>query len=578
VRALGVEDERIASSRDLGFRERFLAVTGGEGVDVVLNALAGEFVDASLGLLPRGGRFVEMGKADVRDPDEIAQRHEGVRYKAYDLFEAGPERLGQMLVEVVALFERGVLEHAPIRSWDVRRGSDAFRFLREGRNTGKVVLTVPPPIDPAKTVLITGGTGGLGALFARHLATQHGARRLLLVSRRGLQADGVGALVDELRALGCEVRVAACDVADREQLRQLIDSLEQPLGAVVHAAGVLDDGLIESLTAEQLARVMRPKVDAALHLHELTAGIDLSAFVLFSSVAVLVGSPGQGNYAAANASLDALAHARHAAGLPATSLAWGLWADATGMTAELDEREVARIERLGIQTLSTELGLELFDQALRLDEPLLVPVRLDLGALRGQARAGMLPALLRGLIRAPAGRAAEAGGVSLSQRLAAVPQADWERVVLELVRAQVAAVLGHASADAVDPDRAFKELGFDSLAAVELRNRLTQATGLRLPTTLVFDHPNPAAVTRFLIPVAMPGAATNGDRTSADSEVRDLLASIPIGRLRKAGLLEMLVELANGDGDDVLPKAGVAVSIDEMDADDLIRMTQEEQA
>ncbi|HEV7807386.1 MAG TPA: SDR family NAD(P)-dependent oxidoreductase [Solirubrobacteraceae bacterium] len=497
VRALGVADDRIASSRDLAFGERFLEVTGGDGVDVVLNALAGEFVDASLQLLPRGGRFMEMGKADVRDADEVAREHEGVRYRAYDLFEAGPQRIQEMLAEVVALFEQGVLQHAPIRSWDVRRGREAFRFLREGRNTGKVVLRVPPPLDPDGTVLITGGTGGLGALFARHLAEAHGARRLLLVSRRGLAADGAAELVAELGALGCVVQVAACDVADRGQVAQLIDSLEHPLTAVVHAAGVLDDGLIESLTAEQLQRVMRPKLDAALNLHELTVGMDLSAFVLFSSVAVLVGSPGQGNYAAANASLDALAQRRRAAGLPATSLAWGLWADATGMTGQLDDSDLARLERIGVQPLDAELGLELFDQASRLDDALLVPVRLDLAALRAQARVGMLPTLLRGLVRAPAQRAKSGG--SLAQRLAGVPEADWQKIVLDLIQAQVAAVLGHASAEAVDPDRAFKELGFDSLAAVELRNRLTQASGLRLPTTLVFDHPTPAAIANHVL-------------------------------------------------------------------------------
>jgi thioesterase domain-containing protein/NAD(P)-dependent dehydrogenase (short-subunit alcohol dehydrogenase family)/acyl carrier protein len=482
-------------------------------------------VDASLDLLPRGGRFVEMGKADVRDPELVAGEHPGVRYRSFDTFEAGPERIQEMLREVIDLFEKGVLQHAPIRTWDVRRGREAFRFLREGRNTGKVVLTIPAPLDPDGVVLITGGTGGLGALFAKHLARRHGVKRLLLVSRRGPDAPGAEGLVGELDGLGAQAQVVACDVADRDQLAGLLGSLEHPLTAVVHAAGVLDDGVIESLTPDQVERVMRPKLDAALHLHELTADAELSAFVLFSSVAALIGSPGQGNYAAANACLDALAAGRRAAGLPASSLAWGLWADATGMTGELGEAELARLERIGVGALSAELGLELFDQAQQLDAALLVPVRLDLGALRSQARAGMLPALLRGLVRAPArGVEAETGG-SLAQRLAGVPRSDWERVARELVQAQVAAVLGHTSADAVDPDRDFRELGFDSLAAVELRNRLAQATGLRLPTTLVFDHPTSAAVTRLVLtevgdaaaaPQEAGGARTahqNGDGT-----------------------------------------------------------------
>jgi acyl transferase domain-containing protein/NADPH:quinone reductase-like Zn-dependent oxidoreductase len=575
VEALGVPADRITSSRDLGFRDRFLEATGRQGVDVVLNALAGEFVDATLDLLPRGGRFIEMGKADIRDPRAVARDHDGVMYRSYDMIEAGPERIQQMLVDVVALFEQGVLQHSPIRGWDVRQGAQAFRFLREGRNVGKVVLAVPAPLDPDGTVLITGGTGGLGALFARHLARVHGVRRLLLLSRRGPDAAGVPELVEELAASGCQARVVACDAADREQLAGVLASVEAPLTAVVHAAGVLDDGMVESLTPERLARVMRPKLDAAVHLHELTAGMQLSAFVLFSSVAALIGSPGQGNYAAANAFLDALAARRRSAGLPGASLAWGLWADATGMTGDLGEAELARLARMGVGALPADLGLELFDQAQRLGGALLAPVLLDQAALRAQARAGLLAPLLRGLVRTPAQRAGSAGG-SLAQRLAAVPPSDWEAVTLDLVRAQVAAVLGHASPGAIDAERAFKELGFDSLAAVELRNRLTRATGLRLPTTLVFDHPNSGAVARYLIPVAMPGAATNGHRTSEEDKIRDLLLSIPIGLLRKAGLLEPLVELAQGDRDDSQPQEETAEAIDDMDVEALIRMTQED--
>ncbi|MFF6830219.1 SDR family NAD(P)-dependent oxidoreductase, partial [Streptomyces longwoodensis] len=578
VRALGVAGDRIGSSRDLSFREKFLDVTGGAGVDVVLNALAGEFIDASLDLLPRGGRFVEMGKADLRDPDVVAADHQGVRYRSYDLVEAGPDRIQEMLSEIVSLFEQGVLEHAPVRTWDVRRGAEAFRFLREGRNTGKVVLTVPAPLDQDGTVLITGGTGGLGALFAKHLARRYGVKHLLLVSRRGPAADGVPELLAELAELGAEARAAACDVSDRDQLGRLLGQLEHPLRAVIHSAGVLDDGVVESLTPDQVERVMRPKVDAALHLHELTADMDLSAFVLFSSLAALIGSPGQANYAAANATLDALAAVRRAQGLPAGSLAWGLWGDATGMTGELGEAGLARLERMGVAALPNELGLQLFDAAQRHGEALLVPARLDQAALRAQAQAGRLPALLRGLVRAPARRTETVGG-SLADRLAAVEPSEWESVTLDLVRAQVASVLGHASAEAVDPDRAFKELGFDSLAAVELRNRLTSATGLRLPTTLVFDHPNPLAVARYLIPAALPDSApADTGRRSEEEEIRDLLVTIPIGRLRQSGLLDALLDLANGEPADTRSDDadGDAVSIDEMDVAALIRMTQDD--
>ncbi|MFI6108985.1 SDR family NAD(P)-dependent oxidoreductase, partial [Streptomyces sp. NPDC051310] len=547
VRALGVPEERIASSRDLDFRQAFLDATGGAGVDVVLNSLAGEFVDTSLELLlPRGGRFIEMGKTDIRDPEVIARENPGVRYRSFDMIEAGPERIQEMLTDISALFGRGVLTPSPIRTWDVRRGREAFRFLREGHNIGKIVFTLPAPLDPDGTVLVTGGTSGLGARFARHLAAHHGARHLLLVSRRGRATDGVEHLVGELEALGATVRVEACDAADPDRLAELLGSLDRPLTAVVHSAGVLDDGVVEALTTEHVDRVMRPKIDAAWNLHEQTLGQELSAFVLFSSAAGQLGNPGQANYAAANAALDALAHQRRATGLPATSLAWGLWAGATGMTGDLDEADLDRMARTGIGALSAELGLELFDRSLGADAALLVPLRLDLPVLRSQARDGTLPPLLRGLVRAPARRSGPAGG-SLAQRLAGVAEPEREQVVLELVQAQVAAVRGNASAAEVEPDRAFKLLGFDSLAAVELRNRLARQTGLKLPATLVFDHPTPAEVARLLLK-ELGGAGAQDGQSPFDEELRrleDLLIAVADDERTLAGLEPRLRYLSN---------------------------------
>ncbi|WP_432040684.1 SDR family NAD(P)-dependent oxidoreductase, partial [Streptomyces cucumeris] len=549
VRSLGVAQERLASSRDLEYRDTFLAATDGAGMNVVLNSLSGDFIDASLQLLPRGGRFIEMGKADVRDPEVVGHDHAGVAYRSFDLMESGPDRLQEMLRELLGLFEQGALKLSPVRTWDIRQSQEAFRFLREGRNIGKVVLTVPTAAGVGGNVLITGGTGGLGASLARHLAGQ-GVEQLLLVSRRGPAAEGAPELVADLEALGASVRVEACDVSDREQVAQLLGSLDEPLTAVVHAAGLLDDGVVESMTPDQLARVMGPKVDAAWHLHELTAGTELSAFVLFSSVASLIGSPGQANYAAANASLDALAARRRALGLPATSLAWGLWANEAGMAGQLGEADFARLQRMGVRPLSSEWGLELFDQALKLDRPLLAPVRLDPAALRGQAAAGMLPPLLRGLVRAPAEEADSRE--SLARQLAGVAEADREEFVLTLVRTQVAAVLGHDAPDAVEPERPLQELGFDSLSAVELSNRISRVTRLQIESTLVFDHPAAGAIARHLLTLVEPetgseAVATATEATepaSEEDEIRSLLASIPIDDLREAGLLGTLRDLA----------------------------------
>jgi acyl carrier protein len=346
-------------------------------------------------------------------------------------------------------------------------------------------------------------------------------------------------LVAELEAAGATARVEACDVSDRQQLAAVIGSLETRLAGVVHAAGVLDDGVIESMTPEQVERVMRPKVDAAWHLHELTADMDLSAFVLFSSVAALIGTPGQANYAAANAALDALAAKRRAGGLVGTSLAWGLWADAGGMAGQLDEAEVERLERIGVGAIPADLGRKLFDQALAVDAALLAPVRLDLAALRAQARVGMLPALMRALVRTSARRTET--DETLVQRLAGVAEADREGVVLQLVQAQVAGVLGHASPGAIDPGRAFQDLGFDSLSAVDLRNRLTRVTGLRLPSTLVFDHPTSAAITQLLL-TKVAGAVTDPPIDHELKKLEDLLGGIADGeKKRVAGRLRTLL-------------------------------------
>ena len=351
------------------------------------------------------------------------------------------------------------------------------------------------------TTLITGGTGGLGALLAKHLVVEHGVRSLLLLSRRGPQAPGAEELARALRELGAEVRVRACDLTDREQLQAILDDVpkEHPLSAVVHAAGVLDDGMVDGLTDERLERVMAPKVDGAWHLHELTREIDLRAFVLFSSVAATLGSPGQANYAAANSFLDALAIHRRAQGLPAVSMAWGYWQQATEMTGGLAEADLARLARSGVRGLSPKEALQLFDLACGLEEAFVLPVQLDRALLRKWASKGELPALLRGMIRMPARRAMNATDALLGQRLTGLAQDERERVVLELVRAEAAVVLGHVSSEAIDPKSTFKGLGFDSLAAVELRNRLSGLSGLRLSATLVFDHPNVAAVAGYLL-------------------------------------------------------------------------------
>ena len=354
-------------------------------------------------------------------------------------------------------------------------------------------------LDPAGTVLITGGTGDLGGKVARRLVECHGARHLLLVGRRGARAPGAGELERELEQLGARVTIAECDVADREQLEGLLRSVpsEHPLRMVVHAAVALDDGVIETLTPVALDRALAAKAIGALWLHELTEGLELQAFVLFSSIAGILGGTGQGAYAAGNAFLDALAHHRRALGLPASSLAWGLWEQTGGVGGGLSEANLARIGRIGVGSLTGEEGLELFDLALDLDRALLLPMRLESKALRAGARAGELPGLLAGLVRIPGRRNAARGG--LARRLEGVPDEERERVMLDAVRRETASALGHASPAAVGAQQTFRDVGVDSLVAMELRNRLAAVCGLRLAATLVFDYPTPEALARYLL-------------------------------------------------------------------------------
>ncbi|RLK24971.1 acyl transferase domain-containing protein [Micromonospora sp. M71_S20] len=361
---------------------------------------------------------------------------------------------------------------------------------------------VPGPDLAAGTVLVTGATGLLGRLVARRLVTRHDVRHLLLVSRSGADAPGVAALVDELAGLGATARVVACDVTDRDALALLVEQIpaDLPLTGVVHAAGVLDDGVLPALTPDRFDTVLRPKVDAAWHLHELTEKLDLAAFVLFSSAAGLFGGPGQANHAAANCFLDALAQHRRDRGLPALSLAWGPWVNDTGdgQTGHVDE---ARMNRGGFVPLGADEGMDLFSEALRFAEPVVVPVNLDL-ALIGRHGPAAVPPVLRSLVR-PAStgavRAAERDPAeALRETLAATAEADRDQVLSDLVRTHAAAVLGYASIRSIDAERGFVELGFDSLTAVEFRNRLNAATGLRLPSTLIYDRPTTAALVEYL--------------------------------------------------------------------------------
>ncbi|MEV4832855.1 type I polyketide synthase, partial [Micromonospora sp. NPDC049257] len=469
LRAGGTDDVHAEVHRVLGIAQRWLAGEDRAPLVVLTRHAVGDDVTDLAGAAVWG----LLRSAQAENPDRIL------------LVDADTDRLDDILPAALA-------------------AGDPQVSIRDGIVRVPRIVRRPLPVTPSDaplygtgTVLVTGATGALGAAVARHLVTAHGVSRLLLLSRSGTAAAGADDLVAELTGSGARVDLVACDVADRDQLTAALADVPD-LSAVVHTAGVLDDGVVSSLTPDRVSAVLRPKVDAATLLDELTRGRDLSAFVLFSSLSGVLGAPGQGNYAAANAHLDALAVTRRAAGLPGVSLAWGLWGEGSTMTEGLADTDRERMSRGGVLPLSTADGLALLDAAVAGGSATLVPARLDVPTLR--TLGDRLPPVLRALT-GPTRRTATAASTvdrSGSDWLTGLPEQERAGAVRHLVHTHVAAVLGLAGPDAVEADRTFQSLGFDSLTAVELRNALSTAAGLRLPATLIFDYPTPVALAEFL--------------------------------------------------------------------------------
>ncbi|MFG2051514.1 type I polyketide synthase [Micromonospora sp. NPDC048935] len=512
---------------------------------------------------PAAGRGGDLAGAAVWGLLRTAQTEHPGRFLVVDVDDA--EASVRVLPAVVGLTEPQIA----VRDGELL----APRLARHAASPPDVV-----PFGPHGTVLVTGGTGALGREVARHLVTTHGVRNLLLLSRTGRADTELDA---ELAALGAWVTTVACDAADREALARVLAQVpaDQPLTGVVHAAGVVDDGVLESMTPQRLAAVFRPKVDAAWHLHELTRDTGLTAFVLFSSLSGTLGGAGQANYAAANVFLDALAAHRTAAGLPAVSVAWGSWAGAgmAGQTADLD-----RIARTGLAPLLPQDALGLLDQATGADAAMVVAARLDVRVMRQVfGTYDQVPPLLRDLVRLPRPRSSVAGGQTeaLRGRLVDLPAAGRSRELLHLVCEQVAAVLEHATPAAVDTGQGFLDMGFDSLMAVELRKRLDAVTGLRLPSTVSFDYPTPQALAEHLLSRLLPDDTQATPVVTDDADIQRRVASIPAARLRAAGLLDQVLALAaieTGTTETGIAASDAAAPVESairgMDAQDLIRL------
>jgi NADPH:quinone reductase-like Zn-dependent oxidoreductase/NAD(P)-dependent dehydrogenase (short-subunit alcohol dehydrogenase family)/acyl carrier protein len=539
LKSLGVH--HVFDSRDLRFADEVRIVTGGAGVDVVLNSLAGAFIPASLALLAPGGRFLEIGKTDIWDAERVRQTRPDVSYFTIALDQMGlrdPGFVGGLLRELLPAFADGSLQPLPRHVFPLIQAPAAFRFMAQARHTGKIVLTPKAPAaDRCRadgTYLITGGLGALGLRVARRLA-ERGAGQLLLVGRRSPSPEAAAVLAD-LQRLGTHVTVVRGDVAQEECQSVLAEALTRlpPLCGVVHAAGVLDDGILLDLSWERFATVLAPKAWGAWNLHRWTRGQALDFFVLFSSAAALLGSPGQANYAAANAVLDALAHHRHALGLPALSIAWGPWAGA-GMAAGLDERERARWEARGLGMIAPETGLHLLGQLLSSEEAHVAVLPIDWARYLRPFGAAV-PPMLSGFARTTA----QPHRTDVLEQLRQGPPGRRREALLTFLRAEASRVLGLAPGHPLDDDRPLQELGLDSLLTVELRNVVGAALGRTLPATVLFNYPSIQALAGWLETELFGSAPSE----TAEHEEAQRRAEAEVGAMSEAELDDLLAGFA----------------------------------
>lgn len=518
LQQMGVE--HVMSSRTLDFAREIQERTSGRGVTVVLNSLTGEFVEKSLSLLGPGGRFIEIGKLGLQEPSAVARTHPGVTYRSFDLAEVEPERFQSMLRDVAAAMEAGEVRPLPRRTFPISSAPEAFRCMAKAAHVGKIVLLpergaeagAPCSPKPAGTYLVTGGLGALGRHVGAWLASQ-GVRHLALVSRHAPTEEQRGWLERLQDRTGVEARWFKADVASAEELEVVLGELQSampPLRGVIHAAGVLDDGAALSLTSEQVQRVLRPKVDGAWNLHRATRHLPLEHFVLFSSLASLLGSRGQSAYAAANGFLDGLAHLRRSQGLCGLSINWGAWAG-EGMAAGVTRGARQGWEALGMAPMRPEEGLRLLELAWGRASAQLGALDVDWNVVAHQLAArGAVPALLSELVTAPR-RPPPAPVDRASADLAACLQAASSEERRSLLRGwfkeRAARTMGLAGPEDVSTSRSLLEQGFDSLMAVDLRNAAAEALRRPLPATLLFDHPTIDALTECLLTLTSSGVA-----------------------------------------------------------------------
>jgi acyl transferase domain-containing protein/acyl carrier protein len=524
LKSMGVE--HVMNSRTLDFAAEIMAITNGQGVDVVLNSLNGDFIPKSFQVLASGGRFVEIGKIGIWDHQQVQAIRPDVSYFPFDMLDISmnePKAIASMLTQLMEEFNQGKLDALPYKVFPIEEVSDAFRYMAQAKHIGKVVVSQPEITTSSRNLeqlvredssyLITGGLGALGLKVAQWLV-QFGARHITLTGRRGA-SETASAAIQQMEMMGAKVLVAQADISQQEDVAQLLNKVEAtmpPLRGIIHAAGVLDDGILLQQNWERFERVMSPKVEGTWHLHNLTQELPLDFFVCFSSVASLLGSPGQGNYAAANTFMDVLMQHRRTLGLTGLSINWGPWAEA-GMAANLKNRERERLSAMGLGTISSNAGLQLLGEMLEQSSARVGVMSINWPKFIGQFGQGIIPPFLE--VFASGVELPTAGKSEFLTALEAAP-AEARHTLLSIhIRSQIAKVLGLSSPEQIEPRHRLFDLGIDSLMAVELKNWLEASLGCTLRSTLLFDYPTVEALINYL---ATEVLALQADSSVADDE------------------------------------------------------------
>lgn len=529
LRGFGIK--HIMNSRTLDFSAEILAATDGAGVDLVLNSLNGDFIPKSLAAMTDNGRFLEIGKVGIWSADEVAAVKPDALYAIIFLDEVRreePALVREMLLEITAAMADGSLKPLRHHLFSIEKISDAFRFMAQAKHVGKIVITHPVDdgsdeesglLQPNASYLVTGGLGGLGLTVARWMADQ-GARNLVLVGRSAPKEHALPTL-QALEEAGVNVHIARGDIGQAADVERILTEVNQtlpPLRGIIHAAGVLDDGVLSELNIDRFRRVMGPKVDGAWLLHSMTRNQPLDFFVLFSSVTSVLGAAGQGNYVAANAFLDTLAHQRRADGRPAISISWGPWGE-VGMAASIER---SRWKRQGMEPLPPEDGVEAMEQILQRDPAHVTVLDIEWPAFMRTLAHIERPAYLSELVQDAATETqAETAGpaaATLLSLLEEVPADEARNIVIDFIRDQARMVFGLSPDFPIDPRQSFNELGLDSLMAVELRNALGSSVQQVLPATLLYDYPTIATLANYLLTDLLGYGGTNGAATTAERE------------------------------------------------------------